>query len=136
MAKRSYFNKKIKKEKKGCLLVYFFSSCLRSSAYVALMSSIEPSSSMVDVSPSGAPVRTAFRSLRMILPLRVFGSLLTMMTASGVAIGPMVVRTCFMSSARSSSDGVNPPRNTTNATGTSPLTASSLPITAASETAG
>ena len=103
----------------------YFATCLSSSAYVALMSSIEPSSSMVDVSPSGAPVKTALRSRRMILPLRVFGSLLTMMTASGVAIGPMVVRTCFMRSARSWSDGVNPLLRTTNATGTSPLTTSS-----------
>ena len=91
---------------------------------------------MVDVSPIGAPDKTAFRSLRMILPLRVFGNLLTMITASGVAIGPIVVLTCFLSSALSSSEAVNPLRNTTNATGTSPLTTSSLPITAASLTAG
>ena len=83
------------------------------------MSSIEPSSSMVDVSPSGAPVKTALRSLRMIFPLRVFGNLFTMITASGVAIGPIVVRTCFLSSALSSSEAVNPLRSTTNATGTS-----------------
>jgi hypothetical protein len=60
------------------------------------MSSIEPSSSIVDVSPSGAPESTALSSLRIILPLRVFGSLLTITTASGVAIGPIVVLMCFM----------------------------------------
>ena len=70
------------------------------------MSSTEASSSRVDVSPSGAPMRTAFSSRRMILPLRVFGSLLTIMMASGVAIGPMVFLMCLMSSARSSSEGV------------------------------
>jgi hypothetical protein len=72
----------------------------------------------------------------MILPLRVLGSLATIMTASGVAMGPMVVLTCFVSSTRSSSEGLNPLRSTTKATGTSPFTASSLPMTAASETAG
>ena len=41
-----------------------------------------------------------------------------------------------MSSVRSSSDAVNPERRVTNATGTSPFTASSLPITAASDMAG
>ena len=43
---------------------------------------------MVDVSPIGAPTMTALRILRMILPLRVFGSLLTMAMAAGVAMGP------------------------------------------------
>ena len=81
-------------------------SCLRISSYVALMSSTEASSSRVEVSPNGAPMRTAFSSRRMILPLRVFGSLLTIMMASGVAIGPMVFLMCFMRSARSSSEGM------------------------------
>ena len=100
------------------------------------MSSTEASSSMVDVSPIGAPISTALSILRMILPLRVFGSLLTIAMAAGVAIGPMVVLTCFMSSVRSSVEGEKPLRSTMNATGTSPFTGSSLPITAASETAG
>lgn len=63
------------------------------------MSSIEPASSIVEVSPSGFPESTALRSLRMILPLLVLGSLLTTTIASGVAIGPMVVRICLTRSA-------------------------------------
>lgn len=60
----------------------------------------------MDVSPIGAPTMTALSILRIIFPLRVFGSLLTMAMAAGVAMGPMVVLTCFMSSVRSSSEGV------------------------------
>jgi hypothetical protein len=126
---RSCTKQKDKKE------VYLW-SCLRISSYVSLISSTEASSSSVEVSPNGAPMRTALSSRRIILPLRVFGSLLTITMASGVAIGPIVFLMCLIRSARSSSEGVKPVRSVTKATGTSPFTASSLPMTAASETAG
>jgi len=44
----------------------------------------------------------------MIFSLRVFGNLLTITIASGVAIGPIEFLMCFMRSARSSSEGEYP----------------------------
>ena len=99
----------------------YFASCFRNSSYVSFISSTEVASSIVEMSPMGAPISTALSILRMIFPLRVLGSLLTITMAAGVAMGPIVVLMCFTSSARSSSDGEKPLRNTMKATGTSPF---------------
>ena len=67
--------------------------------------------SMVDTSPTSAPVSLAFRKRRRIFPERVLGSAVTNSRAAGVAIGPSSRRTCSISAAPSASDGAWPWRS-------------------------
>ena len=72
----------------------------------------------------------------MIFPQRVFGSIRTRWTSSGRAIFP-IRSTTRSATARANAASTYWPRfTTTNATGTSPFTASSRPQTAASATPG
>src|SRR5208283_1054451 len=50
-------------------------------------------SSSVDTSPGSIPSSFAFRTRRIILPLRVLGSLSTYSISCGTAMGPSVIRT-------------------------------------------
>ena len=91
---------------------------------------------MVDTSPTSLPRTTALNTRRMILPLRVFGSIDTKLQLAITATGPSSLRTVASSSASSSSDGSWPVLSTTKAEITSPRSSSGRPVTPASATAG
>ena len=84
-------------------------------------SSTEPSSSMVVMSPGSWSRTTAFSTRRIILPLRVFGSISTKFNSPITAMGPRLRRTVCISSRRSSSEGWKPSLRTAKAEITSPL---------------
>ena len=63
-------------------------------------------SANVERSPTSCPMALARSTRRMILPLRVLGSLSTTSICAGTAMGPNSWRTCFFSS--SSSSGLAP----------------------------
>ena len=73
------------------------------------------------MSPIGSFRIKDFSILRMIFPLRVFGSSLVNIILSGLAVGPIVASTCFISSFLSSSEGLTVGLRITKATGTSPF---------------
>ncbi len=99
-------------------------------------SSTEPSSSIVEMSPGSLSSVTAFRTRRMILPLRVLGSMATKLRSPITATGPSSRRTVFSSSVFSSAEGCRPCLRTTKAEITSMRTGSGRPVTPASATAG
>src|SRR5215208_8493077 len=73
--------------------------------HASLASVTEPSSSIVVMSPGSLSRITAFSTRRMILPLRVFGSILTKLTSLTTAIGPSSRRTVSSNSFFSSTEG-------------------------------
>src|SRR5262249_49211826 len=93
-------------------------------------------SSNVEISPTSLPSSWALSRRRMILPLRVLGSLSGKAMSAGTAIDPSVCRTWSLRLASSSGDPVWPTRRITNALMFSPLISSGRPMTAASATAG
>jgi hypothetical protein len=105
------------------------------SCHACRASSTEPSSSIVVMSPGSASSVTAFKTRRMILPLRVLGSELTKFSSPTTATGPSSRRIVSSTSRRSPSEGVNPCLRTTNAETTSPRSSSGRPVTPASATA-
>src|SRR5262249_51136447 len=94
-------------------------------------------SSSVVVSPvTFAPLAISFRSRRMILPLRVFGSASAKRTSSGLAIALMRTATCSRNSSFSPAVVSTPVFTVTKAPTPWPFNSSGLPTTAASATRG
>ena len=65
----------------------------------------EPASSIVEMSPGSLSSTTAFNTRRMILPLRVFGSMWMKFSSPMTTTGPSSCRTVARSSFSSSADG-------------------------------
>ena len=68
-------------------------SSVRNSCQAARASSTEPASSIVEMSPGSRSRTTALKTRRMILPLRVLGSMRTKLTSPMTATGPSSRRT-------------------------------------------
>src|SRR5512138_1351769 len=92
--------------------------------------------SSVEVSPSGRPSSRALSRRRMILPLRVRGSVPEKAISLGATAAPSRLRAWPRISLFSFSSGRKPAFRETKALTTSPTTGSGLPITPASATAG
>src|SRR6478672_1126469 len=106
-----------------------------SSAF-CLISSTTAGSRRVVVSPSWWPSAMSRSSRRMILPERVLGRSLTMITALGRAILPIFSPIQSRSSAASWSLGSYPDRSSTKQSGVWPVSGSGAAVAAASATAG
>ena len=104
---------------------------------IALDWSSETISALAKVvtSPNFLSSEISLRSLRIILPLRVFGKSAVITILFGLAIGPILSLTCCLNSDIKFSSPSSVPINETNAAIASPDISSVLPITAASATA-
>src|SRR5512135_433806 len=92
--------------------------------------------SKVDRSPSGNPNSLALSRRRIILPLRVFGTLSRNSMSRGATAGPKRARAWPSNSLRSASLGSKPFFRETKALTTSPIIGSGIPMTPASAMAG